>query len=36
MAGAMGVPFLPTKSFLGSDLLTYNKDIKVIDDPFGS
>ena len=36
MAGAMGLPFLPTKSFLGSDLLTYNKDIKVIDDPFGT
>ena len=36
MAGAMGVPFLPTKSFLASDLLTYNEDIKVIDDPFGS
>jgi len=36
MAGAMGVPFMPTKSFLGSDLLTYNEDIKVMDDPFGS
>ncbi len=36
MAGAMGIPFMPTKSFLGSDLLTYNKDIKVIDDPFGT
>ncbi len=36
MAGAMGIPFMPTKSFLGSDLLTYNKDIKVIEDPYGS
>ncbi len=36
MAAAMGIPFMPTKSFLASDLLTYNKDIKVIDDPFGT
>ena len=36
MAAAMGIPFMPTKSFLGSDLLTYNKDVKVIDDPFGT
>ena len=34
MAGAMGLPFLPTRSLLGSDLMTYNKDIKQMDDPY--
>ncbi len=32
-AGAMGVPFLPTRALLGSDTLTYS-GAKVIDDPF--
>jgi glutaconate CoA-transferase subunit A len=32
-AGAMGVPFLPTKSLLGSDLLEL-AGAKVLDDPF--
>jgi glutaconate CoA-transferase subunit A len=32
-AGAMGVPFLPTKSMLGSDLLEL-AGAKVLDDPF--
>lgn len=36
MAGAMGLPFLPTKSLLGSDIIKYNPKIKVIDDPYGS
>ncbi|GAB6181913.1 CoA transferase subunit A [Desulfotomaculum defluvii] len=33
-AGAMGLPFMPTKSQLGSDLLKYNPKIKIIDDPY--
>ena len=36
MAGAMGVPFMPIKTLLGSDLITNNPKIKVIDDPYGS
>lgn len=36
MAGAMGVPFMPVKTMLGSDLVTNNPNIKVIDDPYGS
>jgi len=36
MAGAMGVPFLPTKSICGSSMENENKDtFRVIDDPFG-
>ncbi len=34
LAGAMGVPFLPTKSLLGSDIPKYNKRIKIIRDPY--
>ena len=34
LAGALNVPFLPTKSLLGSDILTYNRTIKVIADPY--
>jgi glutaconate CoA-transferase subunit A len=34
LAAAMGVPFLPTKSLIGSDIPKYNDDIKIIDDPF--
>lgn len=34
MAGAMGLPFFPTYSLIGSDIMTYNKDIKQIDDPY--
>ena len=36
LAGAMGVPFLPTTSLLGSDLPRYNPDIKEMADPYGS
>ncbi|MBI4596193.1 MAG: glutaconate CoA-transferase, partial [Candidatus Tectomicrobia bacterium] len=37
MAGALGVPFMPTRSILGSSMAQENKDsFKVIDDPFGS
>ncbi len=34
MAGHMGVSFLPIRSQSGSDMLKYNPNIKVIDDPF--
>ena len=34
LAGAMGVPFLPTKSFLGSDVPEYNDRIKMMADPY--
>jgi glutaconate CoA-transferase subunit A len=33
-AGQMGVSFLPIRSQVGSDMLKYNPDIKVIDDPY--
>ena len=33
MAGAMGVPFLPTRALLGSDTLKYS-GAKVVEDPF--
>ena len=33
-AGYMGVPFMPTKSQVGSDLQKYNENIISIDDPF--
>ena len=36
MAGASGLPFMPTKSLLGSDIITNNPRIKVMDDPYGS
>lgn len=35
LAGALNVPFMPTRSLLGSDILRYNQKIKVIKDPFG-
>jgi glutaconate CoA-transferase subunit A len=34
MAGALNVPFMPTRSSLGTDIPKYNKDIKVINDPY--
>lgn len=34
LAGAMNVPFLPTRSMLGSDIPKYNKRIKIIEDPY--
>lgn len=34
LAGQMGVSFLPVRSQVGSDILKYNTDVKVIDDPF--
>ncbi|MBI2851037.1 MAG: CoA transferase subunit A [Chloroflexi bacterium] len=33
-AGYMGIPFIPTKGHLGSDMPKYNKNIKSIDCPF--
>lgn len=34
LAGAMNIPFMPTKSLLGSDLLKYNEQIKTMVDPY--
>ncbi|NPV90345.1 MAG: CoA transferase subunit A [Firmicutes bacterium] len=34
LAASMGLPFMPTKSLLGSDIPKYNQDIKIIDDPY--
>ena len=34
-AGYMGVPFMPTRSQIGSDMPVYNENIKSITDPFG-
>ena len=34
LAGQMGVSFLPIRSQAGSDMLKYNPEIKVIDDPY--
>ena len=33
-AGAMGVPFLPTKSYHGSDFPKYDKNIRTMNDPY--
>jgi glutaconate CoA-transferase, subunit A len=35
MAGAMGLPFMPVKTLLGSGLVMNNPNIKVINDPYG-
>ena len=34
LAASMDVPFLPTKSMLGSDIPTYNNKVKLINDPY--
>jgi glutaconate CoA-transferase subunit A len=34
MAGAFNVPFMPCRSSLGTDIPKFNKDMKVINDPF--
>ncbi|MEM0089707.1 MAG: CoA-transferase [Archaeoglobaceae archaeon] len=34
LAGAMDIPFIPTKSLLGSDIPNYNSRIKIVDDPY--
>lgn len=35
-AASMGLPFMPTKSQLGSDIIKYNPKIKVINDPYNN
>jgi glutaconate CoA-transferase subunit A len=35
LAGAMGLPFMTTKSLIGSSIEKYNDMIKVIEDPYG-
>ena len=34
MAGQMGIPFIPTRSQIGSDLPRYNKNITTVESPF--
>ncbi|MBC7345840.1 MAG: CoA transferase subunit A [Clostridia bacterium] len=34
LAAALNLPFMPTRSMLGSDILKYNQKVKVIQDPF--
>lgn len=36
LAGALNLPYMPTKSLLASDLPTYNPDIKITIDPYSS
>lgn len=35
LAGGLNVPFMATRSMLGSDIIKYNPRIKVMDDPYG-
>ncbi|MCL6560033.1 MAG: CoA transferase subunit A [Firmicutes bacterium] len=35
LAGGLNLPFMATRSMLGSDIIRYNPRIKVIDDPYG-
>ena len=35
LAGSMKIPFMPTRSLLGSDIPKHNDRIKIIDDPYG-
>ena len=34
LAGALNIPYMPTKSLLGSDLPVYNEKIKITTDPY--
>jgi glutaconate CoA-transferase subunit A len=34
LAGSMGIPFLPIKSVLGSDIPKFNKKLKTMQDPY--
>ena len=34
LAGQMGIPFIPTRSLVGSDLMRYNENIKTVTCPF--
>ncbi|MBN2240119.1 MAG: CoA transferase subunit A [Dehalococcoidales bacterium] len=33
-AGQLGIPFIPTRCLVGSDLMTYNEDLSTVEDPF--
>lgn len=35
-AAAMDVPFVPTRSMLGTDIPKHNDDLAIVEDPFGS
>lgn len=35
LAGGLNLPFMATRSMLGSDIIKYNSRVKVIDDPYG-
>lgn len=35
-ASAIKLPFLPTRAGLGSDVMKYNPDLKLVSDPYGS
>ena len=35
LAGAMDIPYIPSRSLLGSDIPVYNSQIKIEKDPFG-
>jgi glutaconate CoA-transferase, subunit A len=34
MAGQMGVPFIPVRSQIGSDMMSHNPNIKIIENPY--
>lgn len=34
LAGQMGIPYIPTRSQVGSDMLKYNPNIRITEDPF--
>jgi len=34
LAGSLNIPFMPTKSMLGTDIIKYNQRIKVVADPY--
>jgi len=36
LAGAMNLPFMPTRSLLGTDIPKFNKNVIIIDDPYES
>ncbi|WP_231702802.1 CoA transferase subunit A [Desulfocucumis palustris] len=35
LAGGLNLPFMATRSMLGTDIIKYNERIKVVDDPYG-
>ncbi len=34
LAGQMGIPYIPTRCQIGSDMLKYNPNVKITEDPF--